>query len=691
MNRQIDLSPTRRAAEQLSWLLPHEDEYGGEAWRFFHMQTNDYCTMVRTVKLACELRGLSAPYFISIEQFCDLATDEDAKNKKKKNHYYDFQAAWDRADELNQGSQVFVWQAFNRIHPDVADELKYGRLMLEFLHFCEEEREIQLSNRAAGKSAEIEHPLSKQVVFLSYGLYFPMSDLLRDSLRTINYPSLTEEDFMVLLQEYWQRNQNRRLRALGNGEFADALLGAEKMPVFERRTLEWYANYMAGIQERNVRRLFAELPADFPAGNVDFNRFDIIESHIIGYKNAILKQHNRLEVLEKEGGQGGTKKEGKDWEVKGLDAVETWLKDHKKTMRAKGLASAGILLVGIPGTGKSQTAKMAARILELPLVRLDMSKILGGYVGDSEKGMREMLSDLEYAAPCVLWIDEIEKAMGGSDGKSGDSGVMQRLFGMLLTFMQENDKAVFSVTTANDIGRLPPEFFRNGRFDQAFCVMMPEYKGCCDIMADKLTARMRDRGWLGPGQRVEESYARRVFDACVGTKREPRFLTGADIEAHVKELFCLFGQEWGEMPGGEETAAAMRKVAQRVRAQAFGNSSASMRDIASRYLDMLQRGLTMAGSGATPFVQGNLDIDRVRYYQYKKGDEALPEDCMIHPDPGKYRENLESDAAEQWYDARFFQCLVEQMNEIVIYDRELTLEETRQAYWKLKSEGGGKG
>ena len=173
--------------------------------------------------------------------------------------------------------------------------------------------------------------------------------------------------------------------------------------------------------------------------------------------------------------------------------------------------------------------------MHLPLVKLDMSRILGGYVGDSEKGMREMLEDLKFAAPCVLWIDEVEKAMSGANGKRGEgSGVMERLFGMLLTFMQENDRIVFSVTTANDISQLPPEFFRNGRFDQAFCVMMPEYSGCCRIMQGKLAPYMRSLGWLGPKESVSAGYAREVFDACIGTKERPRFLTGADIEAHVK-------------------------------------------------------------------------------------------------------------------------------------------------------------
>ena len=119
-----------------------------------------------------------------------------------------------------------------------------------------------------------------------------------------------------------------------------------------------------------------------------------------------------------------------------------------------------------------------------------------------------------------------------------------------------------------------------------------------------------------------------------------------------------------------------------------------MKDIASRYLDMLQRGFVMAGSADTPFKKCNLDIDRVRYYKYKERDEKTGEkigevlplpDCIKHPEDEKHRRELLSDIASEWYDARFFQLVVRQMNELILFDRELTLDETRREYWELKT------
>ena len=668
-----DLSPVRSAAKQLAGLLPRPELPEGEMWQFFHFQTNDYCTVERTVRLACEQKGMPGqPLFVSAGEFCGWVSG--GAGKKRKEDDYDFQGAEELQEGLREGHLIFVWQAFMKNESGQARDPKYSQLMLEFLRYCENQRAEGLWAGEHGRAWDGGEDISKKVIFISYGPSCPLPELLRESLRTISYAPLAPEDFSDLLGEYWHRQEECRQRRYGGRELAEVLLGpAGECPVFDSKTLEWYADNMAGISEANVRRLFMEmLSQDY----VDFARTDEIERIIVNYKNKVLQQHGRLEVL------SAGSVEGKG--IYGLDTVESWLRKHERIIRKPGLAPGGILLVGIPGTGKSAPAKMAAQVMPLPLVKLDMSRILGGYVGDSEKGMREMLEDLKFAAPCVLWIDEVEKAMSGANGKRGEgSGVMERLFGMLLTFMQENDRIVFSVTTANDISQLPPEFFRNGRFDQAFCVMMPEYSGCCRIMQGKLAPYMRSLGWLGPKESVSAGYAREVFDACIGTKERPRFLTGADIEAHVKELFCDYGEGRGGCPPAEEMADRMRQGAGQMRAQGSADSVASMRDIASRYLDMIQRGFIMAGSSETPFAKENLNLNAVRYYEYEKGHKALPESCVLHPDPEKLLRALESDVPAEWYDARFFQCVVHEMDETVIFDRELTLEETRKAYHEL--------
>ncbi len=683
----VDLSPTVKAARLLSDLLPDENDtalYGGESCHFFHFQTNDYCVLERTVRLALRYGDLKEPWFMSIERFSDFllsGKSDSAKSRKSAPRGYDFSRVKEHEAFLD-GNQLVVWSAFTQIYPEHVNELQYGRLLSEFLQFCEAERAGHLDRLSRGLDPGEEDPVCKRVIFVTYGPQCPMPELLRNSMRVIRYDSLQAEDFRILLREHWERNRERIDRELGHSR---GLVPRDAAPTYDDGLLNWYANYMAGIPEMSVRRLLSEMRRDFPGGIVDFKARDKIASRVARHKNETLRIHDRLEV--KDGGKydasgrGGKPGGGG---IEGLDAVTNWLNEHKAVSRESGLAPNGILLVGIPGSGKSATAKLAARILELPLVKLDMSKVLGGRVGDSEKGMREMLSDLEYAAPCVLWIDEVEKAMSGADGKSDGSGVIQRLFGMLLEFMQENDKPVFTVTTANDISKLPPEFFRNGRFNQTFCVMMPEYRGCCDIMRSKLETWMEAFGWDVPERTEMKEYAKRAFDACVGTKDDPRFLTGADIEAHVKELFCAYAADGPDRrPTVSRLAEDMRKAACTTRAQAPAASLSAMRDIASRYLDMLQRGLRMAGSGSTPFATENLALDRVRFYKYVEGED-LPE-CVIHPDPDAYRRALKSEKPEEWYDAVFFKRLVGCMNELVIYDRELTPDETRQAYYSMKT------
>lgn len=141
----------------------------------------------------------------------------------------------------------------------------------------------------------------------------------------------------------------------------------------------------------------------------------------------------------------------------------------------------GILLTGIPGSGKSLMAKTTAQILNVPLIALDMGTMRGGIVGESEHNMMNALQMAGNMAPCVLWIDEIEKAFGSSDNASVDSGVGQRLFGKFLTWMQEKTSSCFVFATSNDITKLPPELFRSERFDHKFYTFMPTAEECADI------------------------------------------------------------------------------------------------------------------------------------------------------------------------------------------------------------------
>lgn len=164
-------------------------------------------------------------------------------------------------------------------------------------------------------------------------------------------------------------------------------------------------------------------------------------------------------------------------DIGGLDNLKEWLLRRggafSEAARAYGLPyPRGLLLVGIQGTGKSLTAKAIAHHWHLPLLRLDVGRLFGGLVGESESRTRQMIQIAEALSPCVLWIDEIDKGFAGMDGK-GDSGTAARVFGTFITWLAEKQSPVFVVATANNVENLPPEILRKGRFDEIFFVGLP--------------------------------------------------------------------------------------------------------------------------------------------------------------------------------------------------------------------------
>lgn len=208
-------------------------------------------------------------------------------------------------------------------------------------------------------------------------------------------------------------------------------------------------------------------------------------------------------------------------DIGGLDLLKEWLVRRagafSNSAKAYGLpAPKGLLIVGIPGTGKSLTAKATASAFGLPLLRLDMGRVFGGIVGQSEANLRSVIQTAEAIAPCVLWIDEIEKGFSGSQSSgSTDGGTSSRVFGSFLSWMQEKDKPVFVVATANDVSKLPAEFLRKGRFDELFFVDLPDALERAQIW-DIVIARH--------GRKAKD------FDNVVLARACDQF-TGAEIEA----------------------------------------------------------------------------------------------------------------------------------------------------------------
>ena len=184
-------------------------------------------------------------------------------------------------------------------------------------------------------------------------------------------------------------------------------------------------------------------------------------------------------------------------QVGGLGDLKRWLDNRSnafgESARGFGLpAPKGVLLLGVQGCGKSLTAKAIANQWALPLLRLDLGRIFSSFIGSSEENLRRAIHVAESVAPAVLWLDEIEKGLSGSTGQVTDSGVSARVFGSLLTWLQEKTTPVFVVATCNRIDVLPPELLRKGRFDELFFIDLPNAAERREIFRIHIARRKRD-------------------------------------------------------------------------------------------------------------------------------------------------------------------------------------------------------
>jgi hypothetical protein len=280
-----------------------------------------------------------------------------------------------------------------------------------------------------------------------------------------------------------------------------------------------------GMSLNQARRSFSR--AIVLHGRIDDRDID----EVVAEKKSILSHNEALEFY------SGTETPDN---VGGLLVLKEWLRLRERAFtreaRDYGLPSPkGIALIGIPGTGKSLTAKMIAGLWRLPLLRLDVGALFGSFVGESEERTRRALRLAETISPCILWIDEMEKAFSFG---SGDGGTGQRVFASILTWMQDKTAPCFVVATANDISALPPELLRKGRFDEIFFLDLPGFSERKEIYIVHLRKRkcvpesfdldLLARSSAGyVGAEIEQTVIDAMYQAF---NQEMRVITTADIQ-----------------------------------------------------------------------------------------------------------------------------------------------------------------
>jgi SpoVK/Ycf46/Vps4 family AAA+-type ATPase len=287
-----------------------------------------------------------------------------------------------------------------------------------------------------------------------------------------------------------------------------------------------------GLTESQARRAFSEAVVSDGVLSEDSIKF------VMSQKQQVIRQSDFLEFFSSD--------ETLD-NVGGFAVLKAWLREREpafsKNAAEYGLpAPKGVVLLGIPGTGKSLTAKMIGGLWKMPLLRLDVGAIFNQYLGQSEERLRKATQLAETIAPCVLWIDEMEKALaqGGLDG-----GTATRVFGSLLSWMQDKKAPVFIVATANDVSRLPPELLRRGRFDEIFFLDLPNDSERAEIIKVHLKKRRRNPDLFNIVEIAEQ---------CEG-------FVGAEIEQAINDaMYAAFSEKQREFTTQDILLAASRLV-----------------------------------------------------------------------------------------------------------------------------------
>ena len=314
------------------------------------------------------------------------------------------------------------------------------------------------------KLRDLGHSLKltmKNVVFLSPALKIPGE--LEKEIAVVDYTLPGKDELVAIIRNIAESVGGNTLDTIGNPEFLNKIVEAA-----------------LGLTAEEAENVFAKSLVE----SGEFNLKTILaEKEQIIRKSGVLEYYHASENMK---------------EVGGLEELKRWLTKRGKAFspaaRDFGLPEPrGILLLGIPGCGKSLTAKAISSMWQLPLLKLDVGKVFSSLVGSSEENVRRAIATAESIAPSILWLDEMEKGFSGL-GSSGqtDGGTTARVFGTFLTWLQEKKTPVFVVATCNNVKELPPELLRKGRFDEIFFVDLPSKEERKDIIKIHLEKRHRN-------------------------------------------------------------------------------------------------------------------------------------------------------------------------------------------------------
>ena len=320
---------------------------------------------------------------------------------------------------------------------------------------------------------------------------------------------------------------------------------------------------LRGLNERQIRSVLSMVHSRFgrvSAAGLEREGDDGRKkaSALCDYRNQLILREKQS-MVEKDGTISFVKTSNPP--VGGLDGVLEWIEEKKKYLREPEKARArgerfprGILVAGLPGSGKSLLAKKVAAELSLPLIRFHLGMILGGLVGESEANLDRALKLAEAVSPCVVWIDEIEKELGGTQGRGDtDGGVGNRILARLLNWMQENDRQCLLFATANRVQNLPRELTRAGRISKKFYTFLPAHEECVAILRQIVRREEEENPGLFRRRFIAEEldeFGDAIFDYAA--RFENKFYTGADIENLVREALSELYQEGYLEPIGRE-------------------------------------------------------------------------------------------------------------------------------------------